>query len=62
MASLLPAIILLALLTPLLAKELGEIKGKDIPSFPSPRVVNVHNLNYSLLHADFLFHLGVEAF
>jgi hypothetical protein len=39
MASLLPAIILLALLSPLLAKELGESKGKDIPSFPSPRVV-----------------------
>jgi hypothetical protein len=37
MASLLPAVFLLALLSPLLAKELGESKGKDIPLCPSPR-------------------------
>jgi hypothetical protein len=39
MASLLSAIILLALLSPLMAKELGESKGKNIPPLPSPRVV-----------------------
>jgi hypothetical protein len=38
MSSLLPVSILLALLSPLLAKEVGESKGKDIPSFSMPRV------------------------
>jgi hypothetical protein len=38
MSALLAAGVLLVLLSPLLAKELGENKGKDIPSFPKPHV------------------------
>jgi hypothetical protein len=57
MASLFPAVIFLALLSPLLAKELGESKGKDIPLFSSPR--GIVSITLTIRSFMLIFHLGM---